>query len=268
MPAKEKSLRRTKLEKIPVHVEQIQIPDDAKGVLPQDLEWCFVTMGGKQRKIRFHDYATIYNIPGLYEGLFYDRLKCCSPLTVARLLEGELEKSKIDPESLSVLDLGAGNGMVGEELRAIGVEKVVGTDILPQARRAAFRDRSGIYQNYIVTNFLNLSKSTERIFKKYSLNCLTTVATLGFHDIPTKVFLNALSLISVPGWLAFNIKEDFLQEGDITGFSKLIRELSEEGVLEVKTHQRYQHRLSARGEPLYYLAVVAKLLRPLPASRI
>ena len=35
----------------------------------------------------------------------------------------------------------AGNGMVGQELRAIGAEHIVGIDIIPEAATATARDR-------------------------------------------------------------------------------------------------------------------------------
>jgi hypothetical protein len=45
----------------------------------QDAECCEVTLGGKTRRIRFHDYDEIYRVPGLYEHLFYEVLDCKSP---------------------------------------------------------------------------------------------------------------------------------------------------------------------------------------------
>src|SRR4051794_25269396 len=87
---------------------QVEFPGDES--LEQDHEWCRVTVDGRARDIRFHDYDEIYKVPGLYEFLFYERLRCCSPEVVCDLLEEELES---DPADLRVLDLGAGNGMVG-----------------------------------------------------------------------------------------------------------------------------------------------------------
>ena len=55
--------------------------------LAQDEEWFEVTVDGEPRRIRFHDYGAIYEIPGLYERLFYDVLECRSPQTVVGLLE-------------------------------------------------------------------------------------------------------------------------------------------------------------------------------------
>jgi hypothetical protein len=51
------------------------------------------------------------------------------------------------------------------------------------------------------------------------------VAALGFGDIPTKAFHQALHFVKPGGWVVFNIKETFLNASDTTGFSRLIRHL-------------------------------------------
>src|SRR4051795_771899 len=105
----------------------VEFPGDE--LLDQDVEWCRVTVAGETREIRFHDYHEIYAIPGLYEFLFYERLQCCSPEVVSGLLEDELESDEVDPTGLRVLDLVAGNGMVGEKLAEMGAQSVVGIDL-------------------------------------------------------------------------------------------------------------------------------------------
>ena len=44
------------------------------GAVPdQNEEWCDVIVDGELRRIRFHDYGEIYDIPGLYEVIFYEQ---------------------------------------------------------------------------------------------------------------------------------------------------------------------------------------------------
>src|SRR3954464_13625556 len=85
----------------------VEFPGDE--LLDQDVEWCRITIGGETRKIGFSYYDEIYAIPGLYELLFYERLKCCSPQVVRELLEKELDDEEVDPRSRRSLDLGARN---------------------------------------------------------------------------------------------------------------------------------------------------------------
>ena len=66
---------------------RIQFPQFEATDLAQDEVYFFLTEDdGTKLKIRFHDYDTIYKIPGLYEQVFYDRLRCISPLKVAQIL--------------------------------------------------------------------------------------------------------------------------------------------------------------------------------------
>lgn len=74
--------------------------------------------------------------PGLYELLFYERLQCCSPSCVAKLLTDVARDFDDSIEEFRVLDVGAGNGMVGDELSHLGVDQVFGVDITPSARKA------------------------------------------------------------------------------------------------------------------------------------
>lgn len=235
---------------------EIRIPETAPH-LDQDEEWCEVSVNGDTFRVRFHDYDEIYAVPGLYEALFYDKLECCSPQTVCGLLTDELKSEGADIGDLRVLDLGAGNGMAGEQLEGAG--SIVGVDIIEEAAAAARRDRPGIYEDYLVLDFTELPDAARELLERKRLNCLVTVAALGFGDIPPRAFAEAYNLIVDGGWIAFNIKEDFLsREDDGTGFSRLIRKMLAAGVLERLDQRAYPHRLSAGGEPLHYVAIIGR----------
>lgn len=228
----------------------------ANGGLDQDEEWCEVTVDGSPRRVRFHDYHEIYSLPGLYEQLFYDHLGCDSPRTVIGELERELRDSQVDPDDLVALDVGAGNGMVGEELAATGVGSIVGIDIIAEAAEAAERDRPGLYEDYFVEDLTALPDGVRRDLEGRGFNALTCVAALGFGDIPPAAFAIAYDLVQPGGFLAFNIKEDFLTAHS-HGFSGLIRTLIDRGMLELRGQQRYRHRDAFDGTPLHYVAIVA-----------
>jgi hypothetical protein len=90
------------------------------------------------------------------------------------------------------------------------------------------------------------------------LNALTVVAALGFGDIPPRAFIEAFNVIQPQGWIAFNIKETFLNYKDETGFSKAIRELIFSEYIDLYHLERYRHRLSIQGKPLFYFAVAGR----------
>ena len=234
--------------------------------LGQDREWCVVEVDGRWKKIRFHDYDEIYAIPGLYETLFYDVLKCSSPVKIRKMLQRCIHEARVTPGDLRVFDLGAGNGMVGEELASLGVRYMVGVDIIRAAAAAAHRDRKDLYDDYLVLDMTDLSDRELLRFESFELNCLTCVAALGFGDIPPAAFANAYNLIAQGGWVAFNIKSDFLESKDPCGFAGLIRRMIDEGLLSIRTGDQYEHRLATSGDPLLYTAFVGVKNRDVPAA--
>ena len=237
---------------------KIRLPDPEEAGKAQDAEWCEVKSNGEVRRFRFHDYHEIYAVPGLYERLFYEELKCISPRTVTEMLGSIAEDDGISASDLAVLDIGAGNGMVGEELKRLGAGRVVGIDIIDEAKQAVMRDRPTVYTDYLVVDMTAIPAEVHRTLRAHRFNALTCVAALGFDDIPPAVFRNALDLLVRGGLVGFSIKESFLGEGDTSGFSTLIRDAIKVGELRVRDQRRYRHRLSATGERLYYIAIVAQ----------
>ncbi len=241
-------------------------PADLQELCQDEVYFFLKTADSEARKIRLHDYDLIFSVPGLYEQVVYDRLKCQSPKTVVDVLRYSVSQSQQQLNSLRVLDLGAGNGMVGEELKKYGVSRLVGADIIPEARDAAERDRPGVYDAYYVVDFSRLADDERDELRGWSFDCLVCVAALGFGDIPATAFLEAFNLVGKGGWVAFNIKETFLDRGDDSGFSRLIRELLFSKYLDLYHLQRYRHRYSIEGEPLFYFAIGGKKNADVPAS--
>lgn len=121
-----------------------------------------------------------------------------------------------------MFELGAVNGIVAEALTNNGVETIVGIDIIEEAAQAALRDRSHVYQDYLVEDLTNLSSEAREKLKATPFNCLISVAALGFGDIPPLAFASAFNYVNDDGWVAFNIKSDFLTDREPSGFSQLI----------------------------------------------
>jgi len=248
---------------------KIEFPKISAHDYDQDEEYFFLVEPDRgedrnKRKIHFHEYAKIYNIPGLYEQLFYERLKCNSPKKVLEALRYSVSQARENFTELRVLDLGAGNGMMGEQVRNQGVARLVGADIIPEAKEANDRDRPAVYDAYYVADFCNLTSHQKKDLEEWSFNCLTTVAALGFGDIPVKAFTEAFNILQSEGWIAFNIKETFLDKSDLTGFSVAIRELIFSEYLDVYYLERYRHRLSMEGKPLYYFAIAGRKNSDIP----
>ncbi len=245
----------------------ISIPQHAGEQRDQDAEWCWVSVdGAPPRRVRFHDYGEIYEIPGLYERLFHEELRCKSPTTVCGLLGDVLARTGREAGELRVFDLGAGSGLVAEELQKLGASHLVGVDILEEARDAAERDRPGLYDAYLVADLCDPDAETDRVLTAGKLNCLTSVAALGFGDIPPLAFANAFNYVEPGGLVVFTLRDRFLNEDDQSGFQKLIGRMLRESVARPMGERKYVHRLSTSGEPLHYVAIVVEKVADVPAD--
>ncbi len=247
---------------------RIQFPPADVRELCQDEVYFYLLEGDSKEKIRLHDYERIFDVPGLYEQVVYERLKCQSPTTVVDVLRSSVAQCQQGMNELRVLDLGAGNGVVGEELKKQGVSRLVGVDIIPEAQAATERDRPGVYDAYYVMDFCSLNDDDRDELKLWSFDCLISVAALGFGDIPALAFLEAFNMVGKDGFVAFNVKETFLDRSDESGFSQLVRELIFSEYLDLHHLERYRHRFSIEGNPLYYFALGGKKIADVPPSFI
>jgi predicted TPR repeat methyltransferase len=245
---------------------RVRFPVSESEHLDQDETYFYLTEDGEQIRFRFHDYDEIYDRAGLYEQIFYDRLQCDSPRKVASILKSAVEQAGQNYTTLRVLDLGAGNGIMGEELRRLGVARLLGADIIPEARSACLRDRPDLYDDYFVCDFTDPDEELLDELGTWRLDCLTTVAALGFGDIPPQAFVNAFNLIRPGGWVAFNIKQTFLDHRETAMLNKTIRDLVFTDYLEIHHLERYRHRLSIDGEPIFYYAIAGVKTADVPAD--
>ena len=254
---------------MPTKRHNIRFPaSNTNGLSQDETYFTLVDAGGVETQIRFHNYDAIYAHQGLYEQLFYDRLKCHSPEKVVAILHHAMTEEPRLFNELRVLDLGAGNGMVGSELQKFGVARLVGVDISAPAAMAVGRDRPGVYDDFHTMDMSRMSTAQHEHLVNWRFNCLISVAALGFGDIPVRVFAEAFNLVDDGGWVAFNIKETFLDDRDTSGFSVFIKRLILSEYLDIYHMERYRHRLSIDGQPLYYFGVACRKSCPIPLEML
>ena len=156
---------------------EISLPAGEVG-LSQDEEWYELTVDGEPGAC-FPRLRPDLLRPGVYERLLDEELKCVSP-TPSAAAEGHIEG---EPASeLRVLGVGAGNGMVGEQLAETGAEQIVGIDS-PQGGRRGDRARPARRRQYFVLDLTDIPAPEHEDLRSRNINCLTSVAALGFGDI-------------------------------------------------------------------------------------
>lgn len=224
---------------------------------PGDEAFIVTFAGGRRRRIGLHDYDRIYAVPGLYEMVVQDRLECASPGKIAEVLLRVAELQRRAPHLLRVLDLGAGNGIVGQELRALGVEVLVGTDSAKQARAAATRDRPGLYASYVTADASG-QPELGTLVRELGLNCIVCAGALGFEHIEAHSFAELWELLPPGAMFALTVHERLAQPGASDIGDELAALRAAGSGTEIVVWERFRHRLSMAGKPIHYIAVGAR----------
>lgn len=207
--------------------------------------------------VHLHEYTRIYAVPGLYEHVVQERLRCTSPQVAADGFLRAAARLGLEPGSMTVLDVGAGTGLVGELVHRGGVARVVGVDSLPAARTASLRDRPGVYAGYVVGDFLHPDALREAL-RPYPLGGLVSAGAFGGTHATPRALDNALAVLPPGAPVAFTIDERWMDESDPDGFGAGVDRLVADGRLAVLERTRFQHRVTTTGEPIFYRLVVGR----------
>ena len=212
---------------------------------------------GRTERFRLHEYSRVYAVPGLYEEVVQRRLQCASPRRLADLLVTCAADAGVEPAELSVFDLGAGNGVVGEELRARGVATLLASDNVAAARDAALRDRPGLYAEYLVGDTDDLPQVADLI-GAHRLNGLVAAGALGLGHISAGSFHRLWSAFAGEAWFAVSVHEELAEPG-ASDFGDYLAEFAQRGDWgDIVVRERFRHRLTMAGAPIHYLAIVAR----------
>lgn len=219
---------------------------------------------GRTDRFRLHEYDRVYAVPGLYEEVVQDRLQSASATILAERLIACAADAGTAPGDLAVFDLGAGNGVSGGELRARGVRTLVGSDNSATARDAARRDRPGLYAEYLVGDTDELPQPGTLI-REHELNALVCAGALGLGHISADSFHRLWSAFPAGSWFSVSLHEDLAAPGgsDFGDYLAGFEDRDDGG--EILVREPFRHRLTMAGEPITYVAIVARRTRLSPA---
>lgn len=234
---------------------QVRLPQEASNPAIHE-EYFFLTQGGKERKLRLHDYDEIYQVPGLYEYLAFEIMNYQSPSVLSNLLIEQVTQAQQTLMDLRVLDFGAGSGLMGRLLADLGVKTLMGADIEPEAAQAAAREYPGVYSHYYTEDFTDLSPSAKHALESSEINCLVCCSALS--HIPQTALSTAFNLIQPNGWLAFNVELETWQQQGADSFRGKNPWLDDSNIFNVQQQHPYLHRYYMDGRPLEYMAVIGR----------
>jgi len=213
---------------------------------------------GTVEEVALHDYARVYALPGVYEQIVQEDLGCRSPVHVASMLTGALQALGREPAQTRVIDVAAGNGVSGEALRAAGMDVVLGTDIVREAREAALRDRPGVYDEYLTLDLTALSDAEAEHLRSLRADALTCVAPVGTvpDTVPPQVIATVCRLLTGEP-LVVTLFDPRFGEPDPLDERFFAEQVGAEATL--LDHERYLHRFLVTGAPFELEASVWKL---------
>jgi hypothetical protein len=211
---------------------------------------------GTDERLVLHDYARVYSVPGLYEEVVQHRLQCASPATVATALAEAVAASGSSVEDLRAFDLGAGNGVVGEELRARGVTVVAGADDVPEARDAAHRDRPGLYAHYLVGERLDVDE-VRQLVRDEGLTALVAAGAVGEGHVPVDALAQLWDAFPPGSFLALTLAGGDAGQDATDVEAMLAATEGSEHPSRIVVRRTFRHRLSMAGAELHYLVLVA-----------
>lgn len=111
-----------------------------------------------------------------------------------------------------VLDLGAGNGLGGEQLRALGVGALIGIDVEPEARAAAQRDRPGVYDDYLVAELPALTTSQLDTLQRFAPTAVLALSAVGIGHLPPHALDRALAFLPAGALFGFAVTPTLLPD--------------------------------------------------------
>lgn len=209
----------------------------------------------------------------LHRYIVHQQLACDSPRILVQLLKEQLTSSTLSERlvgPLDILDVAAGNGIVGAELRKQladkpGIRRLIGTDLLESARSAALRDRPNTYDDYVAADLTQPQKSQ---FPSSS-DVVVICAALGpsDSDLPLEAVDGAITLLREGGLLALTVNAWGQRNGESPRWQGFMASVNESGgghwgCLEEVARRRYKHRKNVQGKWIEYLALIYRKLTP------
>ena len=85
--------------------------------------------------------------------------------------------------------------------------------------------------------------------------------------IPVKAFATGMNLIKNQGWVLFNVaKTSYECEDNCPEFVDFYYQAVEKGYLKIHSTESYLHRCFLNGQPLEYVAILAKKQTDIPIT--
>lgn len=175
---------------------------------------------GRNVETGLHDYAALYQVPGLYEAAYFVRLGGRAPHLLVEALAAVVPRR--ERPGLQVLDVGAGTGVVGEQLAAVGFRRIAGTDLEPTSQWAVPRDRPQLYQHLRTMDLTVLSDDDLRWLRTLAPQVVTVAGAVGFRHLPVEALAALTRVLPVGGLFALTVAHGFEHDPALADHATLL----------------------------------------------
>lgn len=252
------------LEAFQPHMERLRIePVAAEGTLRQADERFTAIVEGDRRQFEMHDYRTMYRVPMLYDTMLYGWLRCETPRLLAqhfkRLQAAAPDAAPDADNEIRMLEVGAGSGAFASALHhELPAIRILGLDIIEEARLAAQRDRPGAYEAYLVADLCNMSEEAEARVTALAPNCVGVASATGWgNHIPVAGFEQAFAYLQPKGWFIFHVKPND-PDPECVALVEWIEAKLRNGEIVDSESDKIFHRYGVTGEEIYYDYVIGR----------
>lgn len=205
---------------------------------------------GRQVETGLHDYAALCEVPGLYEAVYFLCLGGRAPHLLVEVL-ARVVPAHERPDA-QVLDVGAGTGVVGEQLRAVGFRRIAGTDLEPASEQAIRRDRGQVYEALRTMDLAQPGQGDLVWLGALAPRIVTVVGAVGFGHLPVEALATVIRVLSPGGLLAVTVAPDFERAPELAGHTALLLG----STYRERARQEGLHRLTADGGRIEATALV------------
>ena len=172
------------------------------------------------RSTGFHDYASLFEVPGLYEAAYFEHLRGGSPALLTAALAEVVPPA--ERAGRRVVDVGAGTGVVGEHLVAAGFAPVWAVDLEPASPCAVLRDRPGCHRGARALDLLAPTAEDRAWLAEVAPDVVTVAGAVGFGHLPAAAFAVLADLLPPAGLLAVTAAPELASAPELAEHAALL----------------------------------------------
>ena len=197
---------------------------------------------GTHYGIKVEEVKQMYNKTASEYEQFYTKTGWTAYLHSAKLLDKVLSKLNFEKDC-KILDVGAGTGLVGNELHKLGYSNLTGIDLSEEMLAEA--SKKGIYKDLVEVDMYNVDIS---IYSQ-KFDAVISIGTFTAGQLKPEIIPKVSRFVRSGGVVCISFR-DITWENPESGFSKQVEEMEKTGVWNLVEKGKFPYH-SELGENCY-----------------